>query len=257
LKATHEQLEATELQLIQAAKLECIGTLAAGVAHEVKNPLQTMLMGLHYLSRNLHSAESDTSLVLQDMRDAVTRANTIICGLLELAADGKAEKQAEDLNQCIERSLWLVRHDCVAGHATVVTNFSKDLPAVLLDRGKIEQVFLNVFMNSLQAMPNGGTITVSTECCDWTEQLASQDAVFQNFKSGNRLVVVRVQDTGTGIPEHKLGRIFDPFFTTKSIGVGTGLGLAVVKRIVALHAGAIDIQNATGGGVIVTVLFRI
>jgi PAS domain S-box-containing protein len=256
LKSTHDQLEATELQLIQAAKLECIGTLAAGVAHEVKNPLQTMLMGLHYLARKLNSEDADTALVFQDMRDAVTRANTIICGLLELAADGKAEKQAEDLNECIERALSLLRHECVASQATVVTRFSKTLPPVLLDRGKIEQVFLNVFMNSLQAMPEGGQITVTTEYCEWSEDLSSQEVLFQNFQNGDRLAVVRVQDTGTGIQEDKLGRIFDPFFTTKSIGVGSGLGLAVVKRIVALHAGAIDIQNAPNGGVLVTIILR-
>jgi PAS domain S-box-containing protein len=257
LKATHDQLEATELQLIQAAKLECIGTLAAGVAHEVKNPLQTMLMGLHYLKRNLNATDGETSTVLQDMRDAVTRANTIICGLLELAADGKAEKKSEDLNECIERSLWLVRHELVAGQTTVVSRLGKQLPPVVLDRGKVEQVFLNIFMNSLQAMPHGGTISVTTECCDWSEQLASREAVFQNFGTGDRFAVVRVEDTGTGIPESKLGRIFDPFFTTKSVGQGTGLGLAVVKRIMALHGGAVDIRNASSGGVLVTLVLKL
>jgi PAS domain S-box-containing protein len=256
LKATHEELKATELQLIQAAKLECIGTLAAGVAHEVKNPLQTMLMGLHYLAHNLPSDHEGIALALHDMRDAVTRANGILRGLLELAADTKSEMKAEDLNACIERSLELLHYDLVATLTTVVRQLAVDLPLVPMDRGKTEQVLINLFINALHAMSHGGTLTVTTRAIPWSENLASQERLFRQFKPGDTLVVTEVQDTGTGIPENLLPKIFDPFFTTKPVGHGTGLGLAVVKKIVDLHGGTIDIRNVSPGGVRVTLVLK-
>lgn len=257
LKATHEELKATELQLIQAAKLECLGSLAAGVAHEVKNPLQTMLMGLHYLAHNLPANNEEAALVINDMREAVTRANAILRGLLELSADRKSERKAEDLNACIARSLELVHYEFVATKTTVVRQLAVDLPLVPMDRGKLEQVFINLFINALHAMSQGGTLTVTTRAVQWSEALASQERIFRLFKPGDTLAVAEVQDTGTGIPENLLPKIFDPFVTTKPAGHGTGLGLAVVKKIVDLHGGAIGIQNASPGGVRVTLLLKL
>jgi PAS domain S-box-containing protein len=257
LKAAHEELKATELQLIQAAKLECIGTLAAGVAHEVKNPLQTMLMGLHYLGHNVPANNEGIALALHNMTDAVTRANAVLRGLLELAADSKSETKAEDLNACIERSLRLVEYELVAAQTTVVRHLAADLPLVPMDRGKMEQVFINLFINALHAMSPGGTLTIATRSVSWSEDLAAQERIFQQFKPGNTLAVIEVQDTGMGIPKTLLPKIFDPFFTTKPVGHGTGLGLAVVKKIVDLHGGAIDIQNAPQGGVRVSLILKL
>jgi PAS domain S-box-containing protein len=257
LKATNEKLKATELQLIQAAKLECIGALAAGVAHEVKNPLQTMLMGLRYLAHNLPPNTEGIAVVLHDMRDAVTRANAIVRGLLELSADSKTDRQAEDLNACVERSLDLLRYELVATQTTVVRQLAVDMPPVLMDRGKMEQVFINLFLNALHAMSNGGILTVTTRAAQWSEDLASQESSFRRFKSGDCLAITEVQDTGTGIPESLLPRVFDPFFTTKPVGHGTGLGLAVVKKIVDLHGGAIAIRNEPPRGVRVTILLKL
>jgi PAS domain S-box-containing protein len=256
LRATHEELKVTELQLIQAAKLECIGTLAAGVAHEVKNPLQTMLMGLHYLSQKLSPANEGIMLALQDMREAVTRANIIVCGLLELSADTKGEMKPDDLNVSIEHALDLVRHELASAQTIVVRRLAADLPLVTMDRGKIEQVLINLFINSIHAMPHGGTLAVSSQACDWSQELASNETLFFQFLPGDTLAVVRVQDTGHGIPERALSKIFDPFFTTKSAGHGTGLGLAVVKKIVAFHSGAVEIRNALPTGVLVTLVLK-
>jgi signal transduction histidine kinase len=256
LKATHEELKASELQLIRAAKLESVGTLAAGVAHEVKNPLQTMLMGLDYLAHNLTANNEGAALALDDMRDAVTRANTVIRGLLELAADTKSVTKAEDLNGCVERSLALLGYELVATETTIVRQLGADLPLVPMDRGKMEQVFINLFINALHAMPHGGTLTVTTRAIRWSKDLASQERIFLQFKPGDTLAVAEVQDTGTGIPEALLPKVFDPYVTTKPVGHGTGLGLAVVKRIVDLHGGAIAIRNAPPGGVLATVVLK-
>jgi signal transduction histidine kinase len=257
LKATREELKVTELQLIKAARLECIGTLAAGAAHEVKNPLQTMLMGLHYLTHNLPADHEGIALTLHDMRQAVTRANVIIRELLELSAGTKAEKQTEDLNACVERSLDLLHYELVATQTTVVRQLAVGLPPVTMDRGKMEQVFINLILNALHAMSNGGTLTITSRAVQWSEDLASQEPVFRQFKSGDSLAVTELRDTGSGIPENLLPKIFDPFFTTGPSGQGTGLGLAVVKRIVDLHGGAISIRNAAPGGVRVTLVMSL
>jgi signal transduction histidine kinase len=250
-------LKATELQLIQAAKLESIGTLAAGVAHEVKNPLQTILMGLHYLTHNLPAGSEGIALALQDMRDAVTRANAIIRGLLELGAVPKSETKPEDLNACIERSLDLLHYELVATQTNLVRQLAVDLPLLSMDRGKMEQALINLFLNALHAMSQGGTLTVTTRVVQLSEDLARQEHLFRQFKPGDALAVTEVQDTGTGIPDNLLPKVFDPFFTTKPAGQGTGLGLAVVKKIVDLHGGAVDIRNVPSGGVRVTVVLKL
>jgi PAS domain S-box-containing protein len=255
LKTANEELQTTHLQLIQAAKLESVGTLAAGVAHEVKNPLQTMLMGLDYLTNNLCGGNDNTTLVLSDMRDAVIRANVIIRELLQLSAPTDFKPKEEDLNGLVERSLWLLNSEVVAAQIKVVRKLDAEMPLVRLDRSKIEQVFINLFINALQAMSQGGVLTVTTRHRRFGEDLNLTGPAFAQFKAGDLVVIAEVQDTGEGIAEHHLPRVFDPFFTTKPTGVGTGLGLSVVRKIMDLHGGAIDIRNRPLGGVVVTLLF--
>ena len=121
------------------------------------------------------------------MRDAVTRANAILRGLLELSADTKSETKAEDLNACVERSLWLLHYELVATQTTVVRQLAADLPPVRMDRGKMEQVLINLFINALHAMSHGGTLTVTTRAIQWSEDLASQERLFRQFKPGDTL----------------------------------------------------------------------
>jgi PAS domain S-box-containing protein len=256
LKTANEDLQQTQLQLIQAAKLESVGTLAAGVAHEVKNPLQTILMGLDYLANNLPGGNDSTTLVLSDMRDAVIRANVIVRELLQLSAATDFQAKEEDLNGLVERSLWLIHGEAIAAQINVVHKLAADLPRVRLDRSKMEQVFINLFINALQAMSEGGVLTVTTRLRRFGEDLRQSGHALLQFKPGELVVIAEVQDTGEGIPEDHLARIFDPFFTTKPAGVGTGLGLSVVKKIIDLHGGAIDIRNAPLGGVLVTLVLR-
>ena len=256
LKRANQQLKETQLELIQAARLESVGALAAGVAHEVKNPLQTILMGLDYLVPNYPSGDKNIAMVLSDMRDAVMRANAIIRGLLQLSAQTDFEMKAEDLNASARRALRLVNAQVIASKVTVVRKLEAHLPRVKMDRGKIEQVFINLFINALQAMSPGGVLTITTRAGRAGESLPLSEAAARPFQDGERLVVAQVQDTGTGIAAENLPRIFDPFFSTKPVGVGTGLGLSVVKKIIDFHGGAIEIHNAAPRGVVVTLVLK-
>lgn len=245
LKQTHAQLQSTQLQLIQAEKLESIGKLAAGVAHEVKNPLQTMLMGLTYLSARFSNADEDVKLTCADMRDAISRADSIVRGLLQMSGNPNLDMAFEDINALLEKALSLLTYSLNATRITPVRRLDPSLPKVRLDLGKIEQVFINLLTNAIHAMPNGGTLYVST--------FYEPDAESSEEADSNGRVIIQIQDTGPGIPPDHLPRLFTPFFTTKQKGLGTGLGLSVTKSIVELHGGHIELLNAPEGGARVTV----
>ena len=257
LKRSNEDLRRTHLQLIQAEKMESVGRLAAGVAHEVKNPLAIIRMGVSYLTERLATDQQDIATVLLDIDDAVTRADQVIRGLLDFSVSKTLEVSPQDLNSIIERSLFLIKHELAKLHVTPVARLVGELPPLTLDRNKIEQVFVNVFMNAIHAMAEGGTLTVTTYAKQLTErgQFVGQRAT-DRFQVGEMVVVAEVQDTGPGIPGEQLTKIFDPFFTTKPTGQGTGLGLAVTKSIIDMHGGAILVANRPEGGAVFTMMFK-
>ena len=257
LKASHEELIQAQLQLIQAEKLESVGRLAAGVAHEVKNPLAILLMGLDYLAEAETREPAADQDVMRAMRDAVYRADVIVRGLVDFSANRRLDAIPQDLNAMIQRSLLLVKHELVGAHVAAVPELDEELPSVLLDPTKIQQVFVNLFMNAIQAMPRGGTLTVRTHA----KRLQSVERdegsrSAERFRAGDRVVIAEVEDTGTGIPPDKLVKVFDPFFTTKPTGRGTGLGLTVTRKIVELHHGVVSIANRDEGGARVTLMFK-
>jgi signal transduction histidine kinase len=232
--------------------------MAAGVAHEVQNPLQILLMSLDYLAQRMTGTQ-DTVLdgVIDDMRHAAKRADTIIRGLLEFSHSDKLELKPQDLNTLIEKALLLVGHHLAVNHVKLQTDLGAGLPVLALDGVKIEQVFVNLFTNASDAMPKGGTLTVRTfqeRLTETRRDPGSREA--GHFYAGDTVVVVEVEDTGGGIPLEVLRKIFDPFFTTKSTGKGTGLGLAIVKRILELHSGSIEIRNRKEGGAQCRLMFK-
>lgn len=257
LQQANRELQETQSHLVQAARCESIGTLAAGVAHEVKNPLQTILMGLHYLSQTLTTVDGDVALTMNDMRESVTRANAIISDLLALSKVAQFQIKREDLNQVIRHCLHLVRNQLDAAQTSLVLNLADDLPAAEMDASRVEQVFLNLLLNAIQAMSAGGTLTVTTRTITLGDNPAAIPGVFRKFKPADRLLVAEVRDTGAGINEADLPRVFDPFFTTKPAGVGTGLGLSMAKMIIDRHRGVIDVSNAAGGGVVAIVALKV
>ena len=255
LEASYEELKTTQLQLIQAAKLESVGTLAAGVAHQVKNPLQTILLGLDYLRRKVVGDENITA-TFNDMREAVKRADAILRELLQFSSTAKFAMSEENLNHVIERSLRLINSDLLAARIDIARHLAKDLPLLPMDPLKMEQVFLNLFLNAIQAMPSGGTLAVSTRAVQVSGELQKKETMFRQFKPTQTVVVAEVHDTGSGLTEASLAKLFTPFFTTKPPGIGTGLGLPVAKRIIDLHGGSVDMKNAPQGGALATVVLN-
>ncbi len=150
-----------------------------------------------------------------------------------------------------------VQHALTREHIALVRELTADLPPLMLDRTKIEQVFVNLFINAIDAMRPGGTLTVRTSRRQLTARERDVGARQTDvFRVGQTVVVAEVEDDGTGIPEGHLLRVFDPFFTTKPAGKGTGLGLAVCKTIIALHGGTLSIENRTQGGARARVILR-
>jgi len=256
LKASNRELEAVQLHLIQAARFESVGTLAAGVAHEVKNPLQMILLGLDYITEKANPCDHDLAMTLQDMRESVNRANSIVQELLSLSALTRFECTPCSFNQIVERSLLLVHNRLVAAHISVKFQLGADIPPVPMDANRMEQVFVNLLINALQAMPQGGALSIRTFKIQFEKESVSPGLITPRFNKGDALAVLEIQDTGPGLRPEDLERVFDPFFTTKPPGVGTGLGLSISKRIVDLHSGAISLRNVPGGGAIASVALK-
>lgn len=257
LRQSHEELIQAQLQLIQMEKMDSVGRLAAGVAHEVKNPLAILLMGIEYLTRNHASNSQANPEVLRAMREAVRRADTIVRGLVDFSAARRLELASHDLGPIIEQSLLLVKHELLAGHVRAGSEITPGLPKLRLDVNKIEQVFVNLFINAIHAMPQGGSLNVRAfPSVVEARDVGDGSRTGGKLRVGDPVVIIKVEDTGIGIAPDKLTSVFDPFFTTKPPGKGTGLGMTVSKKIIDLHGGFIDLRNRPEGGVVVTILLK-
>jgi PAS domain S-box-containing protein len=235
-----EALRASEARLQQAQKLEAIGTLAGGIAHDFNN----LLMGIQGNASlmQLETLPGDKILGrLRSIEECVRSGTELTRQLLGFARSGRFEVRPTDLNELIERTSSLfgrTRKDITVGRA-----LSRDLWVVDADRGQLEQVLLNLYVNAWQAMPNGGELRIETRNLVVGEHEDSRHGV-----PPARYVVVSVTDTGVGMDEATQHRVFEPFFTTKEVGRGTGLGLAMVYGIVKSHGGLVAVESAPGAG---------
>ncbi len=254
IKRTKE-LKDAQMQLIQAEKLKSIGRLAAGVAHEVKNPLAIIQMGSDFLSHEIKDNEVAGD-VIKDIDDAVHRADKVIRGLLDFSRDEKLNRKPLNINKIIENSLHMVSHEMHQRSIEVKTDLADNLADIALDENKLQQVFINLFMNSAHAMQQNGEIIVSSRFKTLAVQSDLDRDREHQFKIGETVQVVEVADTGPGINDEDRNKIFDPFYTTKPVGEGTGLGLSVTRNIVHLHEGSIDICNRKNGGASVLMMFK-
>jgi two-component system, NtrC family, sensor kinase len=215
-------------QVFQNEKLTSLGLLAAGVAHEVNTPLAVISNYIQMLSKQLPSGDPRHQLIDKVVKQTF-RASEIVNNLLNFSRTGGAEFTEVDLNSVVDEVLSLVAHPFRTAQVEVSRNLQQELPSVLGSSNKLQQVFLNLFLNARDAMPSGGTVEIRTA-------------------SYNGSVEVEIKDTGAGIPRENLNRIFDPFFTTKPTGRGTGLGLSVSYGIVKEHSGKLDVRSMPGKG---------
>jgi two-component system, NtrC family, sensor kinase len=229
-----------ERQLINAEKLASIGTLAAGVAHEVNNPLGVILGFCDLLLRK-KDKDSQEHEDLKTIERQGLHCKQVVENLLSFARLGEGDGEYADVNQCIEDIIKVVRHTLEMHHIELELSLTESLPPVHADPRQLQQVFLNLINNAVSAMPSGGALKIRT---------------YQ--ERAGRKAVIRIEDSGVGIKEEHMDRIFEPFFTTKPEGEGTGLGLFVSYGIIAKFGGTIDCvtQQATAlksGGTIFTI----
>ena len=222
------QRERMEEQMSQTEKLTSLGLLAAGVAHEVNTPLAVISNYIQMLAKQMPDGDPRHSIIEKIVKQTF-RASEIVNNLLSFSRTGAGELADVDLNRVVEETLSLVAHPLKTSQIRVVKQLSDGLPPVRGSANKLQQVFLNLFLNARDAMPTGGLLEVRTA-------------------AHNGGVEIEVVDTGNGIPREHIHKIFDPFFTTKATGRGTGLGLSVTYGIIKEHAGRIDVRSTPGRG---------
>ncbi|MBI5345346.1 MAG: PAS domain-containing sensor histidine kinase, partial [Deltaproteobacteria bacterium] len=227
-----------EASVISSEKLAAIGTLAAGIAHEVTNPLGGLLHCLYNL-RNTQIADDRKAEYIEFMEDGIKRVQNIVRQLLDFSQQHAPERTLTDINSMIEGVIPLFMHYIKDRDTRLVKNLGAGLPPILVDKHQIEQIIVNLILNAIQAVNGAGVIEVSTTVHD------------------SRWFCITVSDNGCGIPAGNLPKIFDPFFTTKGVGKGTGLGLSVSRGIIERHGGRIDVESHEGAGTVFKVCLPI
>jgi two-component system NtrC family sensor kinase len=223
-----QELQKVQDQLIHAGKMAALGELAAGVAHEINNPLTGILTFSSLMLKKVdenHPWKKDLDTIVQQ----TSRCRNIVRGLLDFARQRKPDKKEWDIHTLIERTLTLVEKQAPFQNISIIKKFRPEIPMLLIDADQIQQVFMNILLNAADAMAGGGTLSIMTE-----------------MKNG--VAEISFTDTGCGIAKEHLLKLFDPFFTTKQTGKGTGLGLAISYGIIQGHNGDIQIESELGKG---------
>lgn len=228
------KLQEMQDYLIQSEKLASLGKMAAGIAHEINNPLTSILINAHLMLEKTgekHPFFENISLVA----DETSRCSDIVKGMLEFSRQNPPKKSYVSMNEIIEHTIKLLENQVAFKDIQIIRKISSNMPQINLDKDKIKQVFWNLMINASEAMPRGGTLTISS-----------------NLSKDKKYIETSFEDDGVGIPEENINKLFDPFFTTK--GVGTGLGLAVSYGIIKQHQGKIKVKSDAGQGSVFTIL---
>lgn len=274
LESANKQLKQAQEELIRTEKLASIGRFAAGVAHEVGNPLGAILGYASILQKNGIDREESKDY-LKRIEKEIERINRIVRELLEFSRPSTFEIRDVETNKVLENSISLLSYQKNFRNIQTQLNLQQNLPMVKGDESQLSQVFINIILNGIDAMPDGGILEIKTEEHIVEDLFPSRlevpygrrrrgdpsesdyfrlrkpdllSSLLTKFSKGDHLVKIRISDTGVGIKKEDLERIFDPFFTTKSPDKGTGLGLSISLRIVESMGGEIKVESEVGGG---------
>ncbi len=244
------QRKQTEEELLRTEKLASLGQLAASVAHEVNNPLAGILVYIKlllkkYQEKKLQTEKSEIQLL--KMEKELLRTSRIIRNLLDFARQSEPTMRPIEINKVIEAALLLVGNQINLENISLEKKLTPNLPPVLADFDKIQQVLINIILNAIQAMPEGGTLTITT----------STAGIIKIGDSQKNAVRIDIEDTGIGIPKENLSKLFTPFFTTKEKGKGVGLGLSVVHGIIGKHKGKIEVESEPDIGTTFTIYLEV
>ena len=231
----HQELEAAQSQLLHTEKIASLGRMAAGVAHEINNPLAGILIYAELLRRDLDD-ESAYRENLDIIINQTMRCQQIVTRLLDFSRQSLGQKRLFDANDLINRCVELISHQAFFHNIKVVRHLEPGLPQIIGDPGQLQQVFTNLLLNAADAMRGSGVITIATQPAPHGEG-----------------VVLKFMDTGSGIPPDIIDKIFEPFFTTKPPGKGTGLGLSIVYGVIQRHGGSIEAESRPGDGTTFTI----
>jgi two-component system, NtrC family, sensor kinase len=234
-----ETLKETQEQLVQKEKLASVGQLAAGVAHEINNPLGSVLLYADILRKETPEDDTQQQEDLDMIIREATRCKTIVNDLLNFSRQNEVMAQETDLNELLDGLAAEASKRELYDQVRIVTELDPKLPTIQADPLQLRQVFVNLMNNAAEAMPHGGKLMLRTR-----------------KGPSDGLVTVEVEDTGVGISEENMKKLFTPFFTTKPIGKGTGLGLAIIYGIVKMHRGQIGVQSEPGKGTRFTITLR-
>ncbi|MGO9393837.1 MAG: sensor histidine kinase [Desulfobaccales bacterium] len=230
-RMTHE-LQVRQDELVQSRKIAAVGTLTSGIAHELNNPINNIVLSAEVLKEDFRELSQEEALgLIQDIMGQAERAADIVKGLLDFSRSERPEIEPLDIAGVVQDTLKLVRNQLSLSGIQADLDLPQNLPQVQGNRKSLQQVFLNLFINAIQAMLDGGSLTVRA-----------------NPTPDGQWLKVQVTDTGMGIAAEHLPHIFDPFYTTKEVGRGTGLGLSVTYGIVEKHGGRIDVESEKGKG---------
>jgi two-component system NtrC family sensor kinase len=237
LQQIEEDLEQTHRRLMQSEKMAGLGRLAAGVAHEINNPMSGIMLYANLLKEELgeeHPLAADLETIIHEAE----RCKVIVADLLEFSHQNTYEMEPVNLNDVVQKTLTILQHQPLFQNIEIKRELDLGLPHILGNSIRLNQVIMNIVVNAAQAMEGHGTIRI-----------------LSRIRANKDVVEMEIGDSGPGIPEELMEKIFDPFFTTKTTGEGTGLGLSVSYAIVKEHKGTIRVKSGTGGGTVFTLRF--
>jgi PAS domain S-box-containing protein len=223
--------------MMQQEKLMSIGRLSAGIAHEINNPLTTILTSAMLIQEDLDK-KNPIYTELETISKEALRCRKIVKSLLDFARQTSPMKKNYDLNNIIMESVYLTKKQAEFNDISLKTELSKDLLPAFVDKDQIQQTLINLILNAVEATQPGGNVTLTSQ-----------------YNPSNGMIAIQVKDTGCGIPKENLDKIFDPFFTTRE--TGTGLGLSITHSIIEQHGGSIDVDSTPGQGTTFTILLPV